>query len=62
MSKRFLIRHPDTGAEYGLTSLKVFTERYKPRGFVIPDDQPDGWEAPKKPAAKPASEKPKDGD
>jgi hypothetical protein len=50
MTKRFLIRHPKTGAEYGLTSVKVFRDRYEPQGFVIPDEQPNGWEAPAKPA------------
>lgn len=51
---RFLIRHPETGAEYGLDGAQgvtVFKEVYEPQGFVIPEDQPnyggDVWEVPK---------------
>lgn len=66
MSGRFLIRHPKTGAEYGLdgaAGVKAFTEQYEPQGFVIPKDQPnfggDVWAAPEidksdKPAKKAA--------
>lgn len=45
-SNEFMIRHPETGAEFGLHSVDVFTERYQPMGFVVPAEQPHGWIAP----------------
>jgi hypothetical protein len=49
-----MIRHPKTGEEYGLSSVADYRKHYEARGFVIPDDQPNGWTAPevKKTAAK----------
>jgi hypothetical protein len=37
----FLIRHPKTGEEYALSDEKAFEEIYKPKGFVIPKEQPN---------------------
>ena len=43
---RFLIRHPKTGEEYGLNSVTDYRKHYEERGFVIPNEQPNGWVAP----------------
>lgn len=56
MSGRFLVRHPETGAEYGLSSVAAFKEIYEPQGFEIATDQPnygDPWEAPAMPGEPP---------
>lgn len=50
MTGEFMIVHPETGEEYGLSDVADFTETYQPRGFVIADPQPNGWVAPKVPA------------
>lgn len=57
---RFLIRNPKTGEEYGLNSVTDYRRHYEARGFVIPDEQPHGWTAPKVKAESPAkgAEKP----
>ena len=44
---RSLIRNPKPGEKFGLNPVTDYRRHYEARGFVIPDEQPHGWTAPK---------------
>ena len=45
----FLIRHPETRAEYELADVDAFVTQYQPRGFRIVDPPPTGYTVPAMP-------------